>query len=146
MFIARIFRAPARHLQNVWLPSPQGSACHLLGPVPWEEVPIVGLASLEVNTAETDGARLYEATLKATLRCPQAFCLAKGPTAYLLVTAPHGRRVVLGSPLLPAPYESLSTNIEAKASGSAARTLSVKLKSIYPPQSLRVDGGTRSAR
>lgn len=101
--------------------------------MPWEEVPIVGLASLEVTTEETDGARLYEATLKATLRCPGAFSLAKGPTAYLLITAPRCRRLVLGSPLLPAPYESVSASIEAKASGSAAHTLTVKLKTVYPP-------------
>lgn len=138
MFIARIFRAPARHLQNVWLPSPQGLACHLLGPVPWEEVPIVGLASLEVTTEETDGARLYEATLKATLRCPQAFSPSHSPTAYLLITAPRCRRLVLGSPLLPAPHESVSATFEAKASGSAATSLSVKLKSIYPPLEVSV--------
>lgn len=133
MFIARLYRTSAHHLSTAIVPHPTAHRASLLSPIPWEEIPIRGLAQIDTNDDTTDGARLFTTTISAVL-CPDAaFTLAthQAPQAYMLLTTTR-RRFLLGLPFEPHPHEQLTTTRENKPSGPSSQTLTITLKGPYP--------------
>lgn len=130
MFIARLYRAPARHV--LVHPCPDARHAVILGTAPWEEIPLVGLASLETTDEPQDGCRIYQTTIKATLRCPDHFHIAQEPTLYRLLLTTR-RSLILGDPLPPYPLEQLTLTHPSTPSQSSSTLLTLTLKGPYPP-------------
>lgn len=132
-YIARLYRAPVRHAHVN--PCPDAIHAVLLGAAPWEEIPLVGLASLETTDEPKDGCRIYQTTIKATLRCPAAFHLSQDPCLYRLLLTDR-RLLTLGDPLPPYPLEQLTRNLSSTPSATSAHLLTITLKGPYPPLTL----------
>ena len=96
--------------------------------MPWKQLPMVGLATLETSEEVKKGVRTHSAKLTATL-CGGRLALPSRPLAYRL-TCVNGRQYLLGTADPPFPL----TTQEEKRPGSAAETSAVAL--VVSQQSL----------
>lgn len=91
-YINKIEKAAAKHLAMLQI-MPDGVHAFMPSYVPWEVVPIVGLAGLEVSDERADGVRVFTSKLTATLAdSPMADA---EPMAWLL-TQVDGSKLLLG--------------------------------------------------
>ena len=120
LHIHRIDCCEAYHLASaIVLPE---TACVLLRePMPWRQLPMVGLATLETSEEVKKGVRTHSAKLSATL-CGGRLALPSRPLAYRL-TCVNGRQYLLGTADPPFPL----TTQEEKWPGNAAETSAVSL-------------------
>ena len=120
LHIHRIDCCEAYHLASaIVLPE---TACVLLRePMPWRQLPMVGLATLETSEEVKKGVRTHSAKLSATL-CGGRLALSSRPLAYRL-TCVNGRQYLLGTADPPFPL----TTQEEKRPGNAAETSAVSL-------------------
>ena len=122
-YIHKIEKAAAKHLAMLQI-MPDGVHALMPSYVPWEEIPIVGLAGLEVSDESADGVRTYTSKLTATLKdrpLPDA-----EPMAYRL-TQTDGRQWLLGCAERPLPLTTIVDTHPDRAAEKCACTLTVSV-------------------
>ena len=97
--------------------------------MPWREVPIVGLASLEIGDELDNGVRLHTQKLTATLETEYVF--PQSPTAFL-ITAVNGTQYLIGTADAPFPLIQQNTILSANAGENAITELVVNHTSQNP--------------
>ena len=120
LHIHRIDFCEANHLVSA-IVLPETASVLIREPIPWQRLPLVGLASLETSEAVEKGVRKHTAKLSATL-CGGRLALPSHPLAYRL-TCINGRQYLLGTADPPFPL----TTQEEKRPGNAAETSAVSL-------------------
>ena len=120
LHIHRIDFCEAYHLASA-IVLPETASVLLREPMPWKQLPMVGLATLETSEEVKKGVRTHSAKLTATL-CGGRLPLPSRPLAYRL-TCVNGRQYLLGTADPPFPL----TAQEVKMPGNAAETSAVSL-------------------
>ena len=120
LHIHRIDCCEAYHLASA-IVLPETASVLLREPMPWKQLPMVGLATLETSEEVKKGVRTHSAKLTATL-CGGRLALPSRPLAYRL-TCVNGRQYLLGTADPPFPL----TTQEEKRPGNAAETSAVSL-------------------
>ena len=120
LHIHRIDCCEAYHLASA-IVLPETASVLLCKPMPWKQLPMVGLATLETSEEVKKGVRTHSAKLSATL-CGGRLALPSRPLAYRL-TGVNGRQYLLGTADPPFPL----TTQEDKRPGNAAETSAVSL-------------------
>ena len=120
LHIHRIDCCEAYHLASA-IVLPETASVLLREPMPWKQLPMVGLATLETLEEVKKGVRTHSAKLTATL-CGGRLALPSRPLAYRL-TCVNGRQYLLGTADPPFPL----TAQEVKIQGNAAETSAVSL-------------------
>ena len=120
LHIHRIDCCEAYHLASA-IVLPETASVLLREPMPWKQLPMVGLATLETSEEVKKGVRTHSAKLTATL-CGGRLALPLRPLAYRL-TCVNGRQYLLGTADPPFPL----TAQEVKIPGNAAETSAVSL-------------------
>lgn len=111
-YIRKIEYCAAYHLRRAIILPAQSQAL-VREPIPWQEIPLVGLASLEVTDKVENGVRIYTSKLTATLCKP--FLHPKRPSAFRL-TDVQGKQYLLGTAQSPYPLISQIESIGENAS------------------------------
>ena len=114
--ICKVEYCAAYHLKRAIILPAQAKAL-VREPMPWQELPLVGLASLEVTNEVENGVRIYTSKLTATL-C-KSFLHHKCPSAFRL-TDVQGKQYLLGSAQSPYPLVTQKESI-----GESAQTQTV---------------------
>ena len=91
--------------------------------MPWQEIPIVGLAEVETNEEEENGTRLSTTELTATL-C-RHFQLPTTPTTFRL-TDTRGTTYLLGTSEHPYPLITQTQTYAPTPSSPTAHTLTIE--------------------
>ena len=126
--ICKVEYCAAYHLKSAIILPAQAKA--LVGePMPWQELPIVGLASLEVTDEVENGVRIYTSKLTATL-C-KSFLHPKRPSAFRL-TDVQGKQYLLGTAKSPYPLISQALSCTTDSSKGSTTILSINYLSVYP--------------
>ena len=120
LHIHRIDCCEAYHLASA-IVLPETASVLLREPMPWKQLPMVGLATLETSEEVKKGVRTHSAKLTATL-CGSRLALPLRPLAYRL-TCVNGKQYLLGTADPPFPL----TTQEDKRPGNAAETSAVAL-------------------
>ena len=120
LHIHRIDCCEAYHLASA-IVLPETASVLLREPIPWKQLPMVGLATLDTSEEVKKGVRTHSAKLTATL-CGGRLALPLRPLAYRL-TCVNGRQYLLGTADPPFPL----TAQEVKIPGNAAETSAVSL-------------------
>ena len=120
LHIHRIDCCEAYHLASAIM-LPETASVLLREPIPWKQLPMVGLATLDTSEEVKKGVRTHSAKLTATL-CGGRLPLPSRPLAYRL-TCVNGRQYLLGTADPPFPL----TAQEVKMPGNAAETSAVSL-------------------
>ena len=120
LHIHRIDCCEAYHLASA-IVLPETASVLLREPMPWRQLPMVGLATLETSEEVKKGVRTHSAKLTATL-CGGRLALPLRPLAYRL-TCVNGKQYLLGTADPPFPL----TTQEVKIPGNAAETSAVSL-------------------
>lgn len=120
LHIHRIDCCEAYHLASA-IVLPETASVLLREPIPWKQLPMVGLATLETSEEVKKGVRTHSAKLTATL-CGGRLALPLRPLAYRL-TCVNGKQYLLGTADPPFPL----TTQEVKIPGNAAETSAVSL-------------------
>lgn len=114
-YIRKIEYCAAYHLRRaIILPAQSQALVH--EPMPWQEIPIVGLAEVETTEEVENGTRLTTTKLTASL-C-RRFQLPTTPTAFRL-TDTRGNTYLLGTAERPYP---LITQAQTHAATPSERT------------------------
>ena len=119
LHITRLDFCEAYHLKRA-VAIPPSSSVVIAEPVPWQRLPLAGIASLETSESVEKGVRRFSAKLSATL--PERFALPERPLAFLLSCA-NGFRYLLGTANAPFPLAVQ----ELRLPGNAAETSAVSL-------------------
>lgn len=120
--IKKIEYCAAYHLKRaIFLPTQNRALVR--GPMPWQEIPIVGLAQVETTEEVENGMRLSTTKLTATL-C-QRFQLPTRPLAFRL-TDVRGNQYLLGTAESPYPLVKISSIRSSKETEKVDITLSVQ--------------------
>lgn len=126
--ICKVEYCAAYHLKRAIILPAQAKA--LVGePMPWQELPLVGLASLEVSDEVEDGVRIYTSKLNATL-C-KSFLHPKRPSAFRL-TDVQGNQYLLGTAYKPFPLVAIITNTSTNEAERTVTVLSANWVSLKP--------------
>ena len=120
LHIHHIDYCEAYHLASA-IVLPETASVLLREPMPWRQLPMVGLATLETSEEVKKGVRTHSAKITATL-CGGRLALPSRPLAYRL-TCVNGRQYLLGTADPPFPL----TTQEEKMPGNAAETSAVSL-------------------
>lgn len=120
LHIHHIDYCEAYHLASA-IVLPESASVLLRMPMPWRQLQMVGLATLETSEEVKKGVRTHSAKLTATL-CGGRLALPSRPLAYRL-TCVNGRQYLLGTANQPFPL----TTQEEKRPGNAAETSAVSL-------------------
>lgn len=122
--IRKIEYCAAYHLKRAIILPAQAIAL-VREPMPWQELPLVGLASLEVTDEVENGVRIYTSKLTATLCKP--FLHPKRPSAFRL-TDVQGKLYLLGTAQIPYPLISQTVSIEDNAHSQTASVITIQQK------------------
>ena len=120
LHIHRIDCCEAYHLASA-IVLPETASVLLREPMPWKQLPMVGLATLETSEEVKKGVRTHSAKLTATLFGGR-LALPSRPLAYRL-TCVNGRQYLLGTADPPFPL----TTQEDRRPWNAAETSAVSL-------------------
>lgn len=96
--------------------------------MPWQELLLVGLASLKVTDEVENGVRIYTSKLTATLCKP--FLHPKRPSAFRL-TDVQGKQYLLGTAQSPYPLVSQTENIGENAHSQTVDVFIIQYISAY---------------
>lgn len=129
LHIHRIDSCEAYHLASA-IVLPETASVLLREPMPWKQLPMVGLATLETSEEVKKGVRTHSAKLTATL-CGSRLALPSRPLAYRL-TCVNGRQYLLGTADPPFPLASQEVSLPSNAAETSAVKLVVSLQSPYP--------------
>lgn len=132
--ICKVEYCAAYHLKSAVILPAQAKAL-VQEPMPWQELPLVGLASLEVNDEVENGVRMYTSKLTATLCKP--FQNSSRPSAFRL-TDVQNRTYLLGTSYSPYPFVSQTLSCTTESSKSSTTVLSINHQSIYPLLSIGI--------
>lgn len=123
LHINRIDYCEARHLASALIVEQAGIAV-IREAMPWNEIPIAGLAELTTSNEQEEGVRTFSATLSATL-CGDAIELPPRPLAFRLTCA-NGRQYLLGATEPPHPFVSFPLSLPSDASDITAAALNIE--------------------
>lgn len=123
--IRKIEYCAAYHLKRAIILPAQAKAL-VREPMPWQELPLVGLASLEVTDEVENGVRIYTSKLTATLCKP--FLHPKRPSAFRL-TDVQGKQYLVGTALQPFPLVKQEESIASSAASQTAFTITIQYSS-----------------
>ena len=128
LYIHKIEYCEAKHLKSaIFLPN--HFKVILKEVMPWREVPIVGLATLETGDELDNGVRLHTQKLTATLETEYVF--PQSPTVFL-ITAVNGTQFLIGTADAPLPLIQQNTIFSANAAENAITELIVNFTSHFP--------------
>lgn len=127
-YIKKVEWCNARHL---YLAVPLTDNIHVccVDYMPYEELPVVGLASLEVSDAVDNGVRLWTSKLTATL--PSRPAVPNVPKSFRL-TATDGTVYLLGLSERPYPVVTVKDDHPAVTKGICACTITAVLSGPVP--------------
>ena len=129
LHINRIDYCEANHLVSA-IVLPETASVLIREPMPWQRLPMVGLATLETSEAVEKGVRKHTAKLSATL-CGGRLALPSHPLAYLLTCA-NGRQYLLGTADPPFPLTAQEVAMPSNAAETSAVSLVVSFQSLLP--------------
>lgn len=129
LHIHRIDYCEACHLVSA-IVLPETASVLIREPIPWQRLPLVGLASLETSEAVEKGVRKHTAKLSATL-CGGRLALPSHPLAYRL-TCINGRQYLLGTADPPFPLTAQEVKMPSNAAETSAVSLVASLQSLFP--------------
>ena len=129
LHIHRIDSCEAYHLASA-IVLPETASVLLREPMPWKQLPMVGLATLETSEEVKKGVRTHSAKLTATL-CGGRLALPSRPLAYRL-TCVNGRQYLLGTADPPFPLTTQEDKRPGNAAETSAATLVVTIQSLLP--------------
>lgn len=129
LHIHRIDCCEAYHLASA-IVLPETASVLLREPMPWQRLPMVGLATLETSEELKKGVRTHLAKLSATL-CGGRLALPSRPLAYRL-TCVNGRQYLLGTADPPFPLTTQEEKRPGNAAETSAVTLVVSQQSLLP--------------
>lgn len=128
LYIHKIEFCEAKHLKSaIFLPN--HFKVILKEVMPWREVPIVGLATLETGDELDNGVRLHTQKLTATQETEYVF--PQSPTVFL-ITAVNGMQYIIGTADAPYPLIQQNTILSSNAGENAITELVVNLTSQFP--------------
>ena len=129
LHIHRIDYSEAYHLASA-IVLPETASALIREPMPWQRLPMVGLATLETSEEVKKGVRTHSAKLTATL-CGGRLALPSRPLAYRLSCA-NGRQYLLGTADPPFPLTTQEDRRPGNAAETSAATLVVTIQSLLP--------------
>ena len=97
--------------------------------MPWHEVPIVGLSTLETGDELDNGVRVHTQKLTATLETEYVF---PPSSTVFLITAVNGTQYLIGTADAPFPLIQQNTILSANAGENAITELVVNHTSQNP--------------
>ena len=121
LYIKKIEYCAAYHLKRAIILPAQAIAL-VREPMPWQELPLVGLASLEVTNEVDNGVRIYTSKLTATLCKP--FLHPKRPSTFRL-TDVQGKQYLLGTAQSPYPLITQKESIERNTNSYTTSVLEI---------------------
>ena len=125
LYIRKIEYCEAYHLRRVVILPAQAKAL-VQEPMPWQEIPIVGLAKLESSEEVENGTRIITSKLTATIACQ--IQLPTSPLSFR-ITDVRGKTYLFGTSNAPHPLPTFSSQIAENPSGEANHALSLQYKS-----------------
>lgn len=129
LHIHRIEYCEAYHLASA-IVIPKTASVLLREPMPWREVQMVGLATLETSEEVKKGVRTHSAKLTATL-CGGRLALPSHPLVYRL-TCVNGWKYLLGTAEPPFPLTTQEDNRPRNEAETSAVSLVVSQHSYVP--------------
>lgn len=130
----------ARYITNIYYMAPHHAALFVHQPelalthcsdyMPWQEIPIVGLAEVSESEERRSSVPIYTQTLNAKL-CQRAPLLPSKDYIFLLRCA-DGTQFLLGTALRPYPQVSQSVQMSGSTSGTSAYMLTITQTSTMP--------------
>lgn len=127
-YIRKIEICPARHIRAAH-PLPDGLSVHLPEWAPWRELPVVGLASLQVEEELISGVRIYTAKISASL--PERFVPVQH--AALRLTDVRGRQLLVGLSERPYPLLTQEDALPDKPTEASRTQLNATWTAPRPP-------------
>jgi len=131
-YIKKVEWCDARHLYLA-VPLTDNIHVYCVDYMPYEELPIVGLASLEVSDAVNEGLRIWTSKLTATL--PERPDVPNTAIS-LRLTATDGTVYLMGFGKRPHPKITVSDMHPSNASGLCACCFQAELKGPIPTLTL----------
>lgn len=129
-----------RYITNIYYMAPHHAALFVHQPelartfcsdyMPWQKIPIVGLAEVSESEERRSSVPIYTQTLNATL-CQRAPLLPSKDYIFLLRCA-DGTQFLLGTALRPYPQVSQSVQMSGSTSGTSAYMLTITQTSTMP--------------
>ena len=129
LHIHRIDCCEAYHLASA-IVLPETASVLLREPMPWKQLPMVGLATLDTSEEVKKGVRTHSAKLSATL-CGGRLALPSRPLAFRL-TCVNGRQYLLGTADPPFPLTAQEEKMPGNTAENSAVSLVVSLQSLLP--------------
>lgn len=127
-YIKKVEWCNARHLYLA-VPLTDNIHVYCVDYMPYEELPVVGLASLEVSDAVDNGVRLWTSKLTATL--PERPAVPDTAVS-LRLTAVDGTVFLMGLDCRPHPVVTIDDRHPSNASGLCACSFQALLKGSMP--------------
>ena len=128
LYIRKIEYCEAYHLRRAVILPAQAKAL-VQEPMPWQELPMVGLASLETTEEVDKGVRITTVKLQAKL-CRSVTLPASSLS--FRITDVHGKTLLLGTAAAPHPLVVISTQVADNPSNEATCIISVTYKNETP--------------
>ena len=129
LYITHIYYMPAHHA-HLFIHEPERGVTHCSDYMPWKELPIVGLASMEESEERQQSVPIYTQQVKATL-CQRADLPSSEVYAFRLRAA-DGRNFLLGDSRRPHPQASQTLQMAGRTSDTSAWSLLIKNSSPLP--------------
>ena len=129
LHIHRIDCCEAYHLASA-IVLPETASVLIREPMPWQRLPMVGLATLETSEEVKKGVRTHSAKLSAT-PCGGRLALPSRPLAYRL-TCVNGKQYLLGTADPPFPLTTQEDRRPGNAAETSAVSLVVSMQSLLP--------------
>lgn len=127
LYIRKIEYCEAYHLRRAVILPAQAKAL-VQEPMPWQELPMVGLASLETTEEVDKGVRITTVKLQAKL-C-RSVTLPASPLSFR-ITDVHGRTFLIGTAAAPHPYVTISLQVSDNPRNEAIYTFTLQQKSSF---------------
>ena len=124
LYIRKIEYCEAYHLRRSVILPAQAKAL-VREPMPWQELPMVGLASLETTEEVDKGVRIT--TIKLQAKLCRSVILPASPLSFRL-TDVQGKTFLLGTAAAPHPLVAIPLQVADNPRNEANSTFSIKLK------------------
>ncbi|MBR4553893.1 MAG: hypothetical protein IKO20_09300 [Bacteroidaceae bacterium] len=124
LYIRKIEYCEAYHLRRAVILPAQAKAL-VREPMPWQELPMVGLASLEATEEVDKGVRIITVKLQAKL-C-RSVMLPASPLSFRINDV-HGKTMLLGTAAAPHPVVVISTQVAENPSSEANHIITLQQK------------------
>ena len=124
LYIRKIEYCEAYHLRRAVILPAQAKAL-VQEPMPWQELPIVGLASLETTEEVDKGVRIT--TIKLQAKLCRSVMLPASPLSFR-ITDVQGKMFLLGTSATPHPLVVISTKVADNPNNEAIFTFTLQQK------------------